>query len=145
MLACIGGVVDRDTVMQLNDNGETLVPTTVTTSATLPEWMQTTGKAMAERADSAVVRAKLKGPLSAKSVCELYRKMSAKNMQKWALARDGRENEQGNTNPKKPKEFKNMYPFLSHWMEEKGFSLKTQNVTPKAIVMTALANAVKVD
>ena len=112
--------------------------------AKLPEWMETVGKSMAARADAVVKRPQLVGELNAEKIRELYRKMTAKDMQTWVLYRDGRESEVGKTKPDKKKEFKKMYPLLTVWMNKHGHSLKSENVTPKALGMLALANAVQV-
>ena len=121
-----------------------IVRTTTSTHAKLPEWMEKIGKTMVARADAVVRRPKLVGVLTAEKVRELYRKMTANDMQKWNLFRDGREKEIGNIKPKKNDEFKKMYPLLTSWMEKHGHSLKSENVTAKSIAMIALANSVQV-
>ena len=120
------------------------VITTSDAIAKLPEWMETVGKSMAARADAVVRRPQLVGELNAEKIREIYRKMTAKDMQTWVFYRDGRESEVGKTKPDKKKEFKKMYPLLNAWMNKHGHSLKSENVTPKALGMLALANAVQV-
>ena len=93
-------------------------------SKELPAWMKAEGKRMRLRADRVFKRPKLTGSLSANSIRDLYRKHTAKQMTKWILARDGREDEDPPSNLKKEKLFKEMYPLLCAWMEEKGFCLK---------------------
>lgn len=99
---------------------------------------------MRERADKTMLRPKLIGTISAESVRELYRKHTAKQMAIWIAARDGLDE---NSIPKKldkPKLFKEMYPVLCKWMEEKGFCIKSKNVTAKARAALALAVSVQV-
>ena len=117
-----------------------------TNSNRLPEWMIAAGKKMVERADASVVRPKMRGEggINAEKIRELYRKMTAKDMQTWILARDGRQKEKGNKQPKKEKCFKQMYPMLYLWMQEHDFCLKSSNLTAKAVAMKALAATVMV-
>ena len=105
----------------------------------LPEWMTAAGKKMASRADASVVRPKMRGELNAEKIRELYRKMTANDMEMWILARDGREKEKGNKKPKKDLCFKGMYPMLYRWMQEHGFCLKSSNLIAKGVAMKALA------
>ena len=110
----------------------------------LPEWMAKAGREMRIRADQAMHRPKLKGPMSADSIRELYRKHTAKQMAIWVAARDNMEEKDVPKKPDKLKMFKEMYPILYKWMEENGFCMKTANVTVKAKAALALAVAVKV-
>ena len=111
-------------------------------SGELPEWMKLAGKQMRLRADNVFKRPKIKTPLSAKSIRELYTKHTAKQMWKWIAARDGRTDEEPPSNLDKPKLFKEMYPVLCEWMEQKGFCLKTKSITAKAKTLKALAMTV---
>lgn len=98
---------------------------------------------MRARADRVFKRPTINAPLSAKSIRNLYNKHKAKQMWKWIAARDGRENVEPPSNLDKEKLFKEMYPVLYEWMEEKGFCLKTTNITAKAKTLKALANTGK--
>ena len=104
-------------------------------STTLPEWMEEAGGNMTAREDASVIRPTLEGDVSAASIRELYRKMTAKDMHMhmWILVRDGRENEKGNTKPDKATVFKQMYPMLTQWMQQHGYCLKQANATASKI------------
>ena len=104
--------------------------------------MQAEGERMRLRADKVFKRPTLMAPLSAESIRELYRKQTANQMQEWIFARDGREDEEPPSNPKKDKVFKEMYPVLYAWMERKGFCLKSKNITAKAKAMLALTKSI---
>ena len=81
--------------------------------------------------------------LQSASIRNLYNKHKAKQMWKWIAARDGREDVEPPSNLDKEKLFKEMYPVLYEWMEERGFCLKTTNITAKAKTLKALENTVK--
>ena len=104
--------------------------------------MQAEGKRMRLRADRVFKRPMLTPPLSAESIRELYRKHTAKQMAAWIYARDGREDEDPPSNPKKEKVFKEMYPVLCACMERKGFCLKSKNITAKAKALLALTKSI---
>ena len=104
--------------------------------------MQAEGKRMRLRADRVFKRPMLTPPLSAESIRELYRKHTAKQMTAWIYARDGREDEDPPSNPKKEKVFKEMYPVLCACMERKGFCLKSKNITAKAKALLALTKSI---
>ena len=99
---------------------------------------------MRERADKTMRRPKLIGTISAESIRELYRKHTAKKMATWIAARDGLDEKNIPKKLVKPKLFKEMYPVLCKWMEEKGFCIKSKNVTAKAKAALALAVSVQV-
>ena len=63
-------------------------------------------------------------------------------MTEWTFARDGREDEEPPSNPKKEKVFKEMYPVLCACMERKGFCLKSKNITAKAKALLALTKSI---
>lgn len=109
-----------------------------------PEWMAKAGSAMRARADKTMNRPKHIGTMSCNSIRELYRKHTAKQMATWIAAREGLQDQELPKNPDKLKLFKEMYPVLVKWMEDKGFSIKTGNVTAKAKAALALAVSVKV-
>ena len=111
----------------------------------LPDWMLTAGKMMRERADRAVKRPKFTGPLSAEKIRDFYSTHTAKQMEGWIAARDGREDEESSSAPQKEDLFREMYPVLSNWMDDKGFCIKTTNTTAKAKALIALAKTVKVN
>ena len=60
----------------------------------------------------------------------------------WILVRDGRENEKDNTKSDKTTVFKQMYPMLTQWMQQRGHCLKQANVTAKSHSMKALTQSV---
>ena len=112
----------------------------------LSEWMSAAATSTLNRADESARRPMFDGDITAEKIREVYRQTTAKGMEKWILARDGRleEFDPKSTAPDKSKLFANMYPILSRWMQKRGLSCKKGNVTAHGLAMKALSTKVKV-